>query len=65
MERFQEMSDQQWNELRSEAERFQEFFNWCGFPDNPRPPPWQQPHNPPPDGGQGGGSFTSFLQDYL
>ena len=58
----QRMNNERWNALCSEVDKFGDFFNWCGFPDNP--PPWQQPHDPPTGGGgQGSGSTSSFSQD--
>ena len=40
----QQTNNERWNVLRSEADKFRDFFNWCGFPNNP--PLWQQPRDP-------------------
>ena len=58
----QRINNERWNVLHLQANKFEDYFNWCGFPDNP--PPWQQPHDPSTDGGgQGSGSSSSFSQD--
>ena len=58
----QRINNERWNVLHLQANKFEDYFNWCGFPDNP--PPWQQPHDPPTGGGgQGSGSSSSFSQD--
>ena len=58
----QRINNERWNVLRLQANKFEDYFNWYGFPDNP--PPWRQPHDPPTGGGgQGSSSSSSFSQD--